>query len=305
MKLRIKFEEWQLFCELVRSGSFAATAREMAADASNIKRRLDTLENKLQQQLFIRGRSGLQPTVAGRRLYGRMAALVEATQRNCTSFDNEAVNDIATTLTCALPAKFYPGYTERVTRALRTRFPNVTLKLLLYEDDEPYEKFDCNMVLFRSDGTVPGARLIGHFPTLVAASETYVNQHGEPASHEDLSLHPILRTSCVTHSKSFLIRAEERYPVTLKQERVFRSEDALINALIQNEGIAIELTRSGFMLARELCSMVRLLYPSRSADIPLALRIHPDLASNPICLYLAQLFTDALRKEHELVSQLL
>lgn len=306
MKLRIKFEEWQLFCELVRLGSFAATAREMGADASNIKRRLDTLEEKLQQQLFIRGRSGLQLTVSGRRLYARIGALVESTQRNCTSFESkESTNDVVTTLTCALPAKFYPGYGERVTRALRMRFPNVTLKLALYEDEDPHERLDCSLVLLRCDGSLPEARLIGRFPTLVAASEAFVRRHGEPSSHEDLSLHTVLRTSSVTHNKTVLIRAEERYPVVLKQERIFRSEDSLINALVRDEGVAVELTRAGFLLARELCPMVRLLYPSRSADIALAVRIHPEFASNPICLHLAQLFADELRKEQELVSQLL
>lgn len=306
MKLRIKFEEWQLFCELVRLGSFAATARETAADASNIKRRLDALENKLQQQLFIRNRSGLQLTASGRRLYGRISPLIEATQRNCTSFEStEAVNDVVTTLSCAMPAKFFPGYGERVTRALRVRFPNVTLNLTLYEDDQLQSSLSSHLVLFRADGPLPGARLIGHFPTLVAASEAFVIKHGEPSSHEDLSLHTILKTSSVTHSKTVLIRAEERYPVVLKQERIFRSEDSLINALARDEGIAVELTRSGFLLARELCPMVRLLYPSRSADIPLAIRIHPEFAANPICLHLAQLFADGLHKEHELVSQLL
>lgn len=306
MKLRIKFEEWQLFCELVRLGSFAATAREMDADASNIKRRLDALEDKLQQQLFIRGRNGLQLTVAGRRLYGRISPLIESTQRNCTSFErNETVNDVVTTLTCALPSKFYPGYGERVTRALRMRFPNVTLKLTLYEDDELLERLSSDLVLFRSEGAFPGARLIGHFPTLVAASESFVRKHGEPSSHEDLALYTVLRTSSVAHSKTVLIRAEERYPVVLRQERIFRSEDGLINALVRDEGIAIELTRSGFLLARELCPMVRLLYPARSADIPLSLHIKPELASNPICLHLAQLCADELHKEYELVSQFL
>ena len=306
MKLRIKFEEWQLFCELVRFGSFASTAREMGTDPSNIKRRLDALEVKLQQQLFIRSRNGLQLTVAGRRLFSRISPLIESTQRNCTSFESdEAINDTVTSLTCALPAKFYPGYVERATQSLRTRFPNVTLKLLLYEEDEQHENLDCNLVLFRSDGSFPGARLIGYFPTLVAASEAYVRKHGEPASHEDLSLHPVLHTNFVTHAKTVLIRSEERYPVALNQERIFRSEDALINALVQDAGIAIELTRSGFLLARELCPMLRLLYPSRSVDIPLALRIQPEYTSNPICLHLAQSLADGLRKEHELVSQLL
>lgn len=306
MSLKIKFEEWQLFCELVHLGSFAATAREMAADASNIKRRLDNLENKLQQQLFIRNKHGLLPTASGRRLYERISALVESTQRNCSSFESDqSVNDVITTVSCAMPAKFFPGYGERVMCSLRARFPNVTVNLNLYEDEQLQESLNSSLLLLRASSPLSDARPIGHFPTLVAASEAFVLKHGEPSSHEDLSLYTVLRTSTVTHSRTLLVRAGERYPVTLKQERIFRSEDSLINALARDEGIAVELTRAGFLLARELCPIVRLLYPSRSADIPLAIRIHPEFAANPICLHLAQLFTDELRREHDLVSQLL
>ncbi len=67
-----------LFVEVVRAGSFAATARRLGLPANTISRRLEEFERRIGQRLIQRSTRRMAPTSAGQALFAKCAQPVES-----------------------------------------------------------------------------------------------------------------------------------------------------------------------------------------------------------------------------------
>ena len=72
------WDDYRFFATLAQTGSVRASAGRLGVNASTVTRRLDGLETRLGQKLFVRGRAGLQLTADGQALVARLEPLATA-----------------------------------------------------------------------------------------------------------------------------------------------------------------------------------------------------------------------------------
>ena len=76
--MNLEFRQLEVFCEVVRLGSFSRAARRLHMSQANVSERIALLEEQLETRLLDRsGRRGVQPTPVGRTLYERAIGLLE------------------------------------------------------------------------------------------------------------------------------------------------------------------------------------------------------------------------------------
>ncbi len=75
------WEDYRTFLALMRAGSFAGAARLTGLSHPTVRRRIESLEKKLDLVLFTRQRDGMTPTAAARKLL-RMAEIMEGATRS-------------------------------------------------------------------------------------------------------------------------------------------------------------------------------------------------------------------------------
>lgn len=75
------WEDYRTFLALMRAGSFAGAARLTGLSHPTVRRRIESLEKKLDLVLFIRQRDGMTPTPAARKLL-RMAEIMQDATRS-------------------------------------------------------------------------------------------------------------------------------------------------------------------------------------------------------------------------------
>jgi len=69
------------FLEVVESGSFLAAAERLIVTQSTVSMRIKALEEEVGRQLFVRGKSGTEPTAAGHQLRPYVELLLNAWER--------------------------------------------------------------------------------------------------------------------------------------------------------------------------------------------------------------------------------
>jgi DNA-binding transcriptional LysR family regulator len=88
MKRPIDWEELRLFLAVARSAGLNAAARQTAASAPTLGRRMNALERRLDRQLFTRSQAGYELTEAGQVLY-QYAQEMEAAARGIDRWRDE------------------------------------------------------------------------------------------------------------------------------------------------------------------------------------------------------------------------
>ena len=72
------WDDYRFFATLAQTGSVRASAERLGVNASTVTRRLDGMESRLGQKLFVRSRAGLQLTADGQALVARLEPLATA-----------------------------------------------------------------------------------------------------------------------------------------------------------------------------------------------------------------------------------
>lgn len=123
--------DWELlhtFEITLRTGSFAAAAREMGIEHTTVRRRVSSLEEALGQRLFERSTQGLLVTQAGEAIaaeVGRMAAAAEAASRAAEQVGSELAGPVRVTTPPILRSLVISGLGP-----LLRKHPRVTLDLV-------------------------------------------------------------------------------------------------------------------------------------------------------------------------------
>ncbi len=285
MLLRIAFEDWRVFCQLATEGSITGAARLLETDPSNLKRRLDALEEALQMQLFIRGRNGLTMTVAGRNLYARVRPLVDETLSVLgRQHDVASLEASPHTLTVALPRWVGDAWLEPALLALRQPYPLLTVNVVLVEDERQLDVLQPDLWIdSHSDLSRTAIRLKAP-KTVLCATSTYLETAGTPSNPEDLRQHTLLTWGKTHSDRVILVKEAERFPVTVRRHTTMPSLDGLIVKLLNHEGVAAGLPWAHFKRLASEHKLVHLM-PERSLYLPpLALHRRADASDDAILL---------------------
>ncbi|MGB0625953.1 MAG: LysR family transcriptional regulator [Alphaproteobacteria bacterium] len=126
------FRQLEQFVAVYEEGSFSRAARRANCTQPGLSVQIRNLENELGVALFTRNRRGVEPTVAGKRLYARGLSIL-----NSVADTEMAVRELAGNVTGAITAGTVPSVSRSALPAALSRFteahPDVELSL-----DEAY-----------------------------------------------------------------------------------------------------------------------------------------------------------------------
>ncbi len=194
----LDLNELALFVEVVRAGSFAATARHVGIPASTVSRRILALEEHLGARLMHRSTRKLVLTEAGRTLHERARAHVEGLKDVARAIVGGGAEPMGT-VRVAAPADFMDWFVaEWVSEFLAAR-PNVRIEMLLSDAvvDIISEGID---LAFRGGKLVDSSlvtRRIADGRAVLVASPDYLAKRPAPAAPDQLQDH-----DCVTSFSS-------------------------------------------------------------------------------------------------------
>lgn len=187
------WDDFRVFLEVVRAGSFNRAAAKLKMTQPTVSRRLKRLEHAIGVRLFDRDRRGPRLTVEGQRIYNEAAAaqasLLRATNQvaaagrrvegDCKLFMGEGVASY---------------WMTRFLGPFYTQHPNIELKLFGANDPtvDRRDLFDLNVHYYEPTESDPIAVRIGTMHFIPFASREYLRLHGTPENIQELSRHRLL-----------------------------------------------------------------------------------------------------------------
>ncbi len=180
----------EMFVEVCRRGSFAATARVRGVAASSVVRRIDSLEADLQTKLFVRSTRSLTLTDAGEKLLARARDVIDRlidTRSEVVEFDESPSGVLR--LSC-LPT-FGRLHVLPVIGTLLAEWPDLSIELDLTERpaDPSTERRDAAIRIGQQPDSGLIATHIGVQRWVVCASPAYLARCGHPEDLEALTKH--------------------------------------------------------------------------------------------------------------------
>ena len=191
---RMDTEQLKTFVEVVRLGSFAAVARELATDPSAVTRAIAALEKTLGVRLLERTTRRLALTKAGAAYHETVRDLLRDLQRAGDEARDLAGQPEGVVRVTASVTFGYAVLVPMLT-ALREAYPGLEIDLLLTDSviDLVAERVDVALRLRQAaDSSLIGVRL-ARIRYHVCASPAYLERHGVPLAPAQLAMHDCLR----------------------------------------------------------------------------------------------------------------
>jgi DNA-binding transcriptional LysR family regulator len=186
------------FARLVERGSFTAVADTLHVKQSTVSKWLRALETELGVQLVARTTRAVHVTEAGRQLYPRAVAAVEAYERAMQGPGEDAT--LRGRVRMSLPEVFGRRHVVPLIATFAQRHEALELDLAF---SDPYvrvvaEGFDLVLRVGRSPDSALRSHPLARTPRRLVASPGYVRRHGAPEHPRDLAMH-----ACLLHSGAF------------------------------------------------------------------------------------------------------
>ena len=290
----MRLEPFQLFVDTMRSGSFAATARERDIDPSSVSRAIAALEADLGLRLFERSTRRFEPTEAGRVLLEYLDPVL-ADLRLAVERTRDVAARPAGRLRVTASVAYGCEVLTPLLPDLRARYPKLNIELVLSDMplDIVRERIDVAIRL----GPAPGGDLVrarlNRVSHHVCASPAYLDTHGPISSPMDLAARDCVRFPFPGFRSRWLFRSRSGAvtPVEIGGSVLISNAmglkrcildglgpgllaDWMIRAELDN-GTLIDVLPDFDVTATDFDTAAWFLYPSRSY-MPLKLRVFID-----------------------------
>jgi DNA-binding transcriptional LysR family regulator len=230
------------FVAVVESGSFVRAAEQLNASTAAVSRRIAALERALGSQLINRTTRRVDITEAGRRFYEDVLNIIEllgeAEERV------RLVREAATgSIRVAAPLSFGIDRVAPLLPAFMRRHPDLKVQVLLEDryTDLHGEAID---VAVRIGGPLQDSSLvatrIGSISRIFCVAPSYVTEHGEPTSPEELKQHRCLHYSLLSMRDEwgFLFK-DAGQAVDIRTSLSANNAEVLKECAIQGMGIVL------------------------------------------------------------------
>lgn len=261
------------FLAVAETGSLSAAARRLGTSQPTIGRRIATMEDELDETLFIRTPSGLEITEAGELLLQhakRMNDEMMAAERLLTGRTRTLSGNVTISVIEGMGA----NWLTREMRAFSEQHPDITIEIRveLIAADLVRREADIAIRMFEPTQLDLISKKGGTMTLGMYASESYLEQYGMPLSMQDLQKHRI-----VLASKDYLHFIEKHWRTITPDlgPVVYRSNNmtALLNAIEEGYGIGVH----SCLLADGRPSLVRIFPEMSFAQVDFWLVTHSDL----------------------------
>jgi len=262
----------QVYVRVVERGSFAAAAKDMNLSPAMVAKHVQSLEARLNARLLHRTTRRQSLTEVGRVYFERCKTLLdqfEAAEQSA----NELQAAPRGTLRVTAPVVAGTHLLVPVIAQFLAAFPEVRVELALHDRivDLVDEGFD---IALRSGASAPPglvARPIAPLRMLLAASPSYLREHGTPRKVADLAQHECLGFAHLVHRDRWRLHGPSgEDTVRIKGRLEINNGEALRQAALAGAGIVMQ---SELLLADDLAArrLVRVLPkhapPAREAHL--------------------------------------
>jgi len=192
----VDWDDFRVFLEIVRSGSFNRAAVTLKMTQSTVSRRLARLGDALGVRLFDRDRRGPRLTTEGQRIYNEACAAQVALTRAASEAPG-ARRGAEGDCKLLMGEGVATYWISRFLTPFFTRHPNIELKVFGTNDRtaDKCELFDLNLHYSEPTESEPVAVRLGTLHFVPFASRNYLRLHGAPQNLEDLARHRLLDLS--------------------------------------------------------------------------------------------------------------
>jgi DNA-binding transcriptional LysR family regulator len=240
-----RFEDLRAFVAVVEAGSFTAAADRLGIAKSATSRRIASLEGRLGVQLLQRTTRRLNLTDTGRSFYERSARIL-ADLDEAEAAVHQEHGELRGKLRIAMPLSFSISHMCKPIAEFTRTYPKVIFDLDLNDRrvDLVQEGMDLALRIGHLSDSSLIARSLFDSHTVVCASPTYLAEHGEPKTVEDLSEHHCLVYGNMSDPTRWVGRDKEgiEHRVEVRATLSASSGDFLSQLAASGRGIVIQPT---------------------------------------------------------------
>lgn len=184
------WDDQRAFLAVLREGSLSGAARTLGVAQATVRRRIETLERNMNTRLFTRSAASLLPTPGGLSLKPHLEAMEIAAEALVRTAANDA-SSCAGRVRIASSEMIGVEILSPILMSLRARLPDLCLELSLHTKVESLSRQEADIAVrsVRPMESTVVARRIGKISVGLYASESYLAQHGEPNTMEELAMH--------------------------------------------------------------------------------------------------------------------
>lgn len=234
-----KFRALSYFVETAENGSFSAAAKRFKVPASSISRRISDLESDLGAQLLTRSTRSVALTEVGEQYLKQVKGILEQVSQS-----DQMVKSYQAAPTGVLKISAMVGFGESILLPILDEFsalyPEITLDIVLSDQLSKLEKDDVDIAIrggYAPDERVVAVRLMDN-DFVVAASPTYIANHGSPCSSLELKHHQGLFFKTPVGATPWLTEINgEWLDVSGNPKLVTNNGEWLLQKAIQGRGI--------------------------------------------------------------------
>lgn len=187
------FSAMRLFTKAVEAGSFSEAGRQLGLNASSVARQVGALEDELEARLLNRTTRKLSLTDAGRIYYERSRSVLAEVEDAGLAI-SDAQGSPRGRLRLSIPVVFGRRYIAPVLREFLHTHPDVHISLLVTDDyvDLIEGGLDLAVRIGGPSQQTYIVRRLASINRVLCASASYLAEHGEPETPEDLARHNCL-----------------------------------------------------------------------------------------------------------------
>lgn len=187
------YNHMAIFAHIALQGSFSKAAEQLKLPKSTVSLKLRELEEQLGVKLLHRTTRQLSLTAQGQQLLSRCQQMVDIGE-DATQLVHGLQQEPQGSLRISCPFAMSESFLSQLVTRYTRRFPKVRLQLISSNNrvDLVKEGFDLAFRFGTLEDSTLIAKKIATSPRRLLASASYLKEHGEPSSPDDLLEHRCL-----------------------------------------------------------------------------------------------------------------
>ncbi|MFZ7203002.1 LysR substrate-binding domain-containing protein [Avibacterium avium] len=230
----------KVFLEAAHTRSFTATADHLSISRPMVTRYIGLMENWLNARLFHRTTRYITLTEAGEKAQQYCEQLLMLSEELEDALSNQQ-NELQGTLRLTSSISFGATHLMKAINEFQQHYPKLNIFLNLSEDSLNLVEQGIDLAIRISNNPDPIliSRPLGKCHSVLVASAQYIAQCGKPKSPDELLQHRYLAHSKLNRVELRLHQGEQQAHLSLTNRLSANDANALLNAVLNNAGIAM------------------------------------------------------------------
>ncbi|QIA65725.1 LysR family transcriptional regulator [Vibrio astriarenae] len=209
-------DDFYIFCQVVEHGSMKKASEQLDVPLSTISRRVNSLEELVGTQLFIRSKTSLTPSNEGKRYYQRLSPHYQSLAEEIDNLRKDE-QDVSGKVSIDCTPFVYDYFLKHKIVELVHQYPRLKLKFIPASDTSVIDP-DADIAILTGD--LPDSNLVAkklyEFGVKVVVSKQYAQQHGVVTDINELKNHPF-----VGHLKNYQLAGYNQQRQQLETVHLF------------------------------------------------------------------------------------